>query len=70
MSAHSKTLDRLAALLRKKPLTGLEIAKAMKCCKPAAYQRVQALIDRGDNVFTVTERANRPGPSARSFGVR
>ncbi len=70
MSSHSKTLDRLVALLRTKPLTGLEIAKAMKCCKPAAYQRVQALIDRGDNVYTVTERSKRPGPVARAFGIR
>lgn len=68
--SYDKTLDKLAALLRKKPLTGLEIAKAMGCCKPAAYQRVRGLIDRGVNVYTVTERTKRTGPVARAFGVR
>lgn len=70
MSRHERALERLAALLRERPMTGVEIARVMRCCKPAAYQRVQALVERGEPVFTITERRNRPGPRARAFGIR
>jgi hypothetical protein len=63
-------LDHLAKLLRKEPLTARQITERTGCCKPAAYQRVQALIDRGENVFIVTERQKRPGPVSRAFGIR
>lgn len=71
MNSHAKNLDRLEQILRKKPLTGLEIARVMNCSKPAAYARVEALRARGANVYTITERTGgRTGPAAKSFGVR
>jgi predicted transcriptional regulator len=40
-----ETLDRLSRLLRRKPMTAEQIAKAMGCCKPIAYARIRALGD-------------------------
>ena len=70
MSAAPEKLDRLAALLKRKPRTAKEIMKALGCCKPTAYQWVQQLRDRGEAVFELVEPATRPGPAPRLFGVR
>lgn len=67
---HAKRLDQLASLLRRRPLTAREIADRMKCCKPAAYARVRALIERGDRVLEIrrTDRARR-GPSPVAYWI-
>ena len=64
------TLDRLAALLRKRPLTAREIADVMGCCKPTAYERIEALKRRGDAVYSLERNRTQPGPRALAYGVR
>ncbi len=63
-------LDRLAALLRKRPLTAREIAKLTGCCRPTAYERVEALKRRGDAVYSLQRNRTQPGPKALAYGVR
>lgn len=63
-------LDALAKLLRKKPHTAVEIAAALKCSKPTAYQWVKDLEARGEAVYFIVERRRRSGPSAKAFGIR
>lgn len=70
-SSYDDALDKLAALLRRKPLTPRQIAEAMGCCRPTAYQRLQALIDRGENVYQLRVKGTKStGPTPFSFGVR
>lgn len=64
-------LDRLADLLRKKPLTAKEIARVTRCCKPTAYARVQALRQRGEPIVETRRRsAGKPGPYAVTYEIR
>jgi DNA-binding IclR family transcriptional regulator len=70
VSAHERSLDALAALLKRKARTAREIAAVTGCSKPTAYARIAALQARGDRVFEVTEREQRPGPASRAFGIR
>lgn len=64
-------LDQLAELLRSRPHTAKEIAKALKCCKPTAYKRIKALVRRGDRIYTVIEmRDGISGPPPALYGIR
>lgn len=68
---YEKTLDRLVDLLRDKPMTAREIAKAMKCCRPVVYERLDALEKRGTAVFKLTRfRIPGTGPKPIAYGVR
>lgn len=69
-TAHTRALDRLAELLRKEPLTALQISKATKCCKPTAYARLEALKQRGDPIVEIRQRSGRTGPSAVAYSLR
>lgn len=65
------SLDHLEQLLRKRgPLTAAQIAIQTGCCKPTAYQRVEALRARGVEIFEVKQPELRPGPVATSYGIR
>lgn len=68
--SYAKTLDKLATLLRRKPLTPRQISEALGCCRPTAYQRIEALVTRGDRVFEVKTKSNGPGPVPYAYGVR
>jgi DNA-binding Lrp family transcriptional regulator len=50
MSNHAKILARLTAMLTARPMTAKQIAKAMGCSKPTAYQRVRTLEARGHRI--------------------
>lgn len=63
-------LDALAKLLRKKPHTAVEIAAALKCSKPTAYQWVKDLQASGVSVYIIVERTRRSGPPAKAYGIR
>ncbi len=68
---YKETLDALAALLRKKgPLTALAIAALLKCSKPAAYQRLDALKARGEDLFKKKIRESATGPKSVAYGIR
>jgi transposase len=70
-SAYSDTLDRLATLLRRKPLTAREIAAHFGCCIPIAYTRIKALRAQGLAVYTMPANTpSRPGPKSLAYGVR
>lgn len=60
----------LVKLLREKPRTAREIAHALGCSKPTAYQWVKVLQEQGEAVFVLVERSKRSGPPAKAFGVR
>ncbi len=64
---YEKTLDKLAAMLRRKSMTAKAIAKALKCCKPSAYHRLAALSERGEKLETETVRESSTGPSATAY---
>lgn len=63
-------LDRLAALLRARgPLTAAQVARALKCCKPAAYARIRALSAR-ESVYQVSKpRKGKRGPVPVAYGL-
>jgi len=65
-----KNLDRLAALLKRKPLTARQVADELECCRPTAYQRIRALEERGDAVFKIAAPAEGTGPRPVAYGVR
>lgn len=68
---YDQTLDRLAGLLKRKPMTARSIAEVLGCCKPAAYQRIAALQARGHAVYTLpTQEDSRPGPRSVLYGIR
>lgn len=69
-TAHARALDRLAELLRKEALTALQVSKLMRCCKPTAYARLEALKKRGDPVVEIRQRSGRTGPSAVAYSLR
>lgn len=70
MSHHDKALNKLAELLRKKPLTALQISQVTGCCKPTAYARLLALKRRGDRLVEIRQSSGRPGPSAVAYSIR
>lgn len=67
---YTQTLDKLAALLRRKPLTAKAISEAMGCCKPAVYSRIAALRDRGEKIYSFSVRESVTGPKSTSYGIR
>lgn len=66
---YQKTLAKLAAMLRKQPMTAREIAEVLGCCKPAAYQRIRALQSR-EQVYTIPRRESVTGPKSIAYGIR
>lgn len=63
-------IDRLAALLRKRgPLTAAQIATALECCKPAAYARIKALMDRMSVYQVAKPRRGKRGPNPIAYGL-
>ena len=70
-AAYKRSLDRLAALLRREELTAKEIAVRLKVSKPAVYSQLRALAQRGDSLWTTRKRwVGKPGPAATAYGVR
>lgn len=72
MKRPDAALDELAALLRKRPHTAKEISAALRCCRPTAYKRIRALIDRGDPITEVIMRSksNTTGPRATLYALK
>lgn len=68
-SDYEKTLDKLSKLLRRKPLTAKQIAAALACCKPVAYQRVKALQARGERVHIKRVREGNTGPESAQYAI-
>ena len=69
-SLHDTALNKLSALLRRKPLTPKQIAEQTGCSKPTAYHRIKALVSRGENVYSLRGKGEGPGPTAKLFGIR
>ena len=71
-SAYRRTLADLTKLLKRKPCTAREIAAAMNCCRLAAYQRIDALRERGAAIYTLPAARIEgvTGPSATAYGIR
>lgn len=67
---YTQTLDKLTALLRRKPLTAKAIAAAMGCCKPAVYHRIAALRERGEQLYSFSTRESPTGPMSTAYGIR
>ncbi len=67
---YQKTLNRLARLLRRKAMTAKAVATVQKCSRPIAYQRIQALIQRGEAVYTRGTRESVTGPCSVAYGIR
>lgn len=70
---YDATLDKLAALLRKRPLTARAIAARLECSKPVAYQRLRDLPERlanGERVVEEPVRESKRGPLSVAYGIR
>ncbi len=67
---YQRTLDRLVALLKHEPMTARQIAAELKCCRPAAYQRLEALKKRGERLYTMALRESVTGPGSTAYGIR
>ncbi len=67
MTKYEETLNKLSALIRRKPMTAKEIAKAMKCCKPAVYQRLAALDQR--LLCTRNGKSKQTGPAPLVYWI-
>jgi predicted ArsR family transcriptional regulator len=69
--SYDKMLDKLMALLKRKPMTARQIADALDCCRPSAYQRLQALRKRGVFVYTMPpQKGTGPGVRPVYYWVR
>lgn len=64
------TLDRLKAMLKRKPLTAKKIAEEFKTSRPTAYQRIRAMKKRGDEIYELEEQAEGTGPRPIAYGCR
>lgn len=67
---HTKILDRLKAMLKRKTMTARQVAEEFDSSKPTAYQRIRALIARGDEVYELAGKADGTGPRPVAYGVR
>jgi biotin operon repressor len=67
MTKYEQTLDALALLLRTEPLTAKQIAERLGCCRPAVYQRLQALRDRGHRITGERVADRKTGPRALAY---
>lgn len=66
----NRTLKRLVSLLKAKPMTAKAIAEAMECCRPTAYQRLEALRSKGVEVYEVRQvTKGKTGPRSTAYGV-
>lgn len=65
----TRALDRLAALLREKPLTARQIAKRTRCSKPTVYARLDALKARGEQVVPAAVRDGKSGPLSSAYRI-
>lgn len=65
----ARALDRLAELLRDRPLTARQIAKRTHCSKPTVYARLGALKERGDAVVSDLARDGKSGPKAQAYRI-
>lgn len=66
---YEKDLEKLAKLLRRKPLTAREISVKLRCCVPTAYQRVRELERRGTPVRRQPAKKVGTGPRALAFAI-
>jgi hypothetical protein len=69
-AAYSETLDRLAKLLKRKPMTAKAISAEIGRCRPVAYQLIKALRRRGDAVYELAVRESVTGPTSTAYGLR
>jgi predicted transcriptional regulator len=70
-SVEQTQIDRLVALLRRKPSTARQIAKDLECSIPTAYVRVRELKRRGLTVFEAADAAcKQTGPAPILYSVR
>lgn len=69
-ASYVKVLDRLAQMLKAKPMTAKAICKAMKCSKVVAHERVKALKEQGHTLYTVKVRESPSGPKSTAHGIR
>ncbi len=67
---YGKTLDNLTAMLKRKPMTARAIAAAQRCSRPVAYQRLEALRERGETVYALPVREASRGPLSVAYGIR
>lgn len=66
---YDQTLDKLAAMLRRKPMTAKAIAAHFKCCRPVAYQRLRDLKARGETLTRKKVRESATGPKSYVYSV-
>lgn len=68
--AYLDTLDHLAALLRRYPMTAKQIATRYDCCKPIAYARIRALKQRGEKLLKTKVRESATGPKSVAYSIK
>jgi hypothetical protein len=69
-AAYTDTLDELANMLRRKPMTARQISERFGCSRPVAYDRLEALRLRGEPVCEIPLREARRGPRSKAYGIR
>lgn len=70
-AAKAAEIKATADLLRAKgPLTAAQIAEALGCSKPTAYQRLRALEAAGHKLYTHREPRQVRGPAPASYKLR
>ena len=68
-TAATTQLEKLQALIYKNPLTAKRIAKALKCTKPTAYNRLDTLENHGATIAINSVRESKTGPASATFSV-
>lgn len=64
-------LNALAERLKRAPMTAKQIASAMRCCIPSAYQRLRALQERGERVVSQElKQPSKRGPRPKVYSIR
>lgn len=63
---YTAEIARLAVMLRQRPMTARAIAKALRCSKPVAHERLKAL-QKAHTVVTRKVRESPTGPLAIAY---
>jgi len=67
---YNERLERVISLIRSRPSTAVDIMKALRCAKPAAYGFIAALTARGYRFQIDYVRQSKRGPESARYRLR
>jgi len=62
-------LEKLVKILKRKPVSAVELSDALGCCRPTVYARLNALQKLGYRVEVSKSQKKQTGPVAQLFSL-